>query len=96
MTVESNYAIPIATLSDLLKTNLAPVFQRTRSSTKTNSTLYARFFSLFGQVTVHCIARNSDWFITLFASVVIGQSNYFWFFDSRLKTALTERINGFR
>ena len=36
------------------------------------------------------IARNSDWFIALFAPVVIGWRNYFWywFFDSHLKTVL--------
>ena len=35
MTVESNYVIAIATLSDWLK-RLAPVFQSMRSKTKTN------------------------------------------------------------
>ena len=36
------------------------------------------------------IARNYDWFIALFAPVVIGRSNCFGFgfFDSHLKTAL--------
>ena len=36
------------------------------------------------------IARNSDWFITLFAPVKIGRRNYFsnCFFDRHLKTAL--------
>ena len=35
-------------------------------------------------------ARNSDWFMVLFAPVVIGQSDYFGtgFFDSHLKTTL--------
>ena len=40
MTVESNYAIAIATLSDWLK-RLAQVFQPIRSKTKTNRTMYA-------------------------------------------------------
>ena len=40
MTVESNYVIAIAKLSDWLK-NLAPVFQPMRSKTKTNRTMYA-------------------------------------------------------
>ena len=40
MTVESTYAIAIATLSDWLK-RLAPVFQPMRSKTKTNRTTYA-------------------------------------------------------
>ena len=43
MTVESNYVIVIATLSDWLK-RLAPVFQPMRSKTKTNRTMYASFF----------------------------------------------------
>ena len=36
----------------------------------------------------HVIDRNSDWFIALFASVLIGQSNFFGigFFDIPLKT----------
>ena len=53
MTVESNYAIAIATRSDWLK-NLAPVFQPMRSETNTNCSLYARFFPRFEQVTGNC------------------------------------------
>ena len=47
MTVESNnaIAIAIATPSDWLK-NLAPVFQPTRSNTKSNRTLYAIYVSI--------------------------------------------------
>ena len=40
MTVEGNYVVAIATLSDWLK-RLVPVFQPMRSKTKTNPTLYA-------------------------------------------------------
>ena len=40
MTVESNYVIAIATLSDWLK-RLAPIFQRMRFKTKTSRTMYA-------------------------------------------------------
>ena len=40
MTVESNYLIAIATLSDWLK-RVAPVFQPLKSKTKTNRTMYA-------------------------------------------------------
>ena len=40
MTVESNYVIAIATLSDWLK-RLAPVFQPMRIKTKTNRAMYA-------------------------------------------------------
>ena len=41
MTVESNYMIAIATLSDWLK-RLAPVFQPMRRKPKTNRTMYAQ------------------------------------------------------
>ena len=71
MTVDSNHVIAIATLIDWPK-SLAPFFQPMRS--KTNRTSYARFFPRFEQVTV--IANSSDWFIALFALVVIGRSNY--------------------
>ena len=50
MTVESSYAIAIATLSDWLK-DLAPEFRPMRSKTKTNRTLHARLFPSFEQVT---------------------------------------------
>ena len=50
-TAESNDTIAIATLGDWLK-DLAPVLQPTRS--KTNRTLYARFFPSFGQATGNC------------------------------------------
>ena len=80
MTVESNYVIAIATLSDWLK-RLAPVFQPMRSKTKTNRKTYAWLFPRF---------ENCDWFTALFVRVVIGRSNCFGFgfFDSHLKTAL--------
>ena len=51
MTVENSKAIAIATLSDWLKT-LVPLFRAIRS--KTNTTLYARFFPRFEKVTVNC------------------------------------------
>ena len=72
MTVESNYVIAIATLSDWLK-RLAPVFQPTRRKTKTNS--YTRDFSRVLS-ELHVIARNFDWFMELFLPVAIGQSDY--------------------
>ena len=74
MTVESNYAIAIATLSDWLK-RLAPVFQPMKSKTKTSRTTYARFFPSELQI----IARNCGWFIVLFVPVVIGRNNCFGF-----------------
>ena len=69
MTLESKYVIAIATLSDWLK-RLAPVFQPMRSTTKTNRTMYTSFFPRLEQVTGNC-----DWFIALFAPVVIGWSD---------------------
>ena len=73
MTIYSNKAIVVATLSDWLK-NLAPVLQPMRS--KTNRTLHTRDFSR-ALSKLHVTAMNSDWFIALFAPVVIGLSNYF-------------------
>ena len=74
MTVEINYAITIATLIGWLK-NPVPVFQPMRSKIKTNRTLCARFSRALSELQV--IARNSDWFLPLFAPVVIGRNNYF-------------------
>ena len=76
MTVESNYVIAIATLSDWLKT-LAPVFQPMRSKPKTIAPCTRDFSRVLSELQV--IARNCDWFIALFAPVVIGQSNCFGF-----------------
>ena len=78
MTVENNYAIAIATLSDWLK-RLVLVFQPMRSKTKTNITMYTSFFPRFERVTVTIVSRNCDWFIALFAPVVIGRSDYLGF-----------------
>ena len=67
--------IAIDTLSDWLK-NLAPDFQPTRRKIKTNRSYSTRDFSCaLGKL--HVIARNCDWFIALFAPVVIGRSNNF-------------------
>jgi len=55
MTVESNYVIAIATLSDWPK-RLALVFQPMRSKTKTNRIMYTLFFPRFEELQV--IARN--------------------------------------
>ena len=53
MTVEINYAIAIAMLSDWLK-NLAPVFQPMRNKTKNNRSFYARLFPRFEQGAGNC------------------------------------------
>ena len=46
------------------------------------------------------IARNSDWFVALFAPVVIGRRNYsvwYWFFNRHLKASLiTATLQRFR
>ena len=76
MTVESNYVIAIATLSDWLK-RLAPAFQPMRIETKTNRTMYADFSRALSELQV--TAGNGDWFIALPAPVVIGRSNCFGF-----------------
>ena len=72
MTVESNYVIVIATISDWLK-RLAPVFQSMRSKTKTNRPCTRDFSRASSELQV--IARNCDWFMELLVSVVIGRSN---------------------
>ena len=67
MTVESNYAIAIATLSDWFK-NLARVYQ----PMKTNR---VRFFPSFEQI------NGIDMqLLSLFAPASIGRSNYFGIF----------------
>ena len=90
MTVENNCAIAIATLSDCLKNKKksCACFSSYEIQNPTNLTLYARFFPGFERVTV--IARNSDWFIALFAQSCCDWSDdLFWyrFFNSHLKTA---------
>ena len=76
MTVESNYVIAIATLSDWLKRR-APVFQPMRIKTKPIAPCARDFSRAWNELQV--IAKNCDWFITLPAPVVIGQSNCFGF-----------------
>ena len=74
MTVESNYAIAIAELSDCLK-SLALVFQPMRSDTKPIAPCTRDFSRALSKLEV--IARNSDCFISLFGPVVIGRIDYF-------------------
>lgn len=50
MTVESNFTLAIATLSDWPE-SLAPVDQPMRGKAKTNRYLHARFFARFEQFT---------------------------------------------
>ena len=76
MTVESNYVIAIATLSDWLK-RLAPVWEAKPKPIAPCTRDFSRASS-----ELQVIARNCDWFMALFVPVVIGQSDYlvlfFW------------------
>ena len=48
-----------------------------QSNAKPKSIMNLRVFPRLALVT--CISSNSDWFLVLFSSVVIGQSDYFGF-----------------
>ena len=69
MTVESNYVIAITMLGDWLKI-LAPVFRPKRSKAKSNRTLLRDFSRALSALQV--VAGNCDWFIALFAPILIG------------------------
>ena len=66
--------IAIATLGDWLL-NLAPVFSPMRSKAKTIAPCKRDFPGALSKLKI--VARNSDWYIALFAPVVICRSNYF-------------------
>ena len=68
MTVESNYVIAIATLSDWLK-RLAPVFNQWEVKPEPIAPC-TRDFSRASR-ELQLIARNSDWFMALFCAFVI-------------------------
>ena len=76
MTVESNYVIAIATLSDWLK-RLAPVFNQREAKPKPIAPCTRDFSRASGELQL--IARNCDWLMELFVPVVIGRSNCFGF-----------------
>ena len=71
MTVESNYAIAIATLSDRFE-NVAPVYQIANEKGNQKQSRLARALS-----KLHGMFTNLDLLIAPFAPVVIGRSNYF-------------------
>ena len=71
MTVESNYAIAIATLGDWFKNLAAVLYQPMKRKTKTNRDVRAQCFPHFLQVTQNL---NSDWFFVLFALAMIDWS----------------------
>ena len=76
MTVERNYVIAIATLSDWLK-RLAPVFNQWDAKPKPIAPCTRDFSRASSELLV--IASNCDWFMALFVPVVIGPSNCFGF-----------------
>ena len=72
MAVENNYAIVIAKLSDWSK-----FFNQWEAKPKSIAPCTRDFSCALSKLLL--IARNSDWFIALFAPVVIGRSNYYGF-----------------
>ena len=82
MTFESKYVIAIATLSDWLKS-----FAWVWSKSKTNRTLFARFFPRFEQVTIVRLGIQTAPSRCLVVLWLVGVVS-FWFFKSHLKTAL--------
>ena len=77
MTVESNYVIAIATLSDWLK-RLAPVFFNQWEAKPKPIAPCAHDFSRASS-ELQVIAGNCDWFMALFVPVMIGRSYCFDF-----------------
>ena len=76
MTVESNYVIAIATLSDWLK-DTPQFFNQWEAKSKPIAPCTRDFSRASSELQV--IARNSDSFMALFVPVVIGQSDYLGF-----------------
>ena len=90
MTFESNYLIAIATLRDWLK-RCEPFFS-TNEKQNQNQSRHARVSRTLRELQV--ISRNCDWFIALFAPVMIGRRNCFGFgFSTDLKTALYQHLH---
>ena len=87
MTVESNYAIAIATFSDWLKTRqlvkkLASIYSRQffnqrEVKPKPIAPCTGDFSCALSELQI--IAKNCDWFIVLFVPVVIVRKNCFGF-----------------
>ena len=76
MTVESNYVIEIATLSDWLKESCQFFKQREAKPKPKPITPCTRDFSRASS-ELQVIARNCDQFIALFVPVMISRSNCF-------------------
>ena len=73
------------TLLCIWLTKLAPLSQPMRSKTKNKSRLQSHAFSRAWH-RLHVSVSSSDWFVVLFTSVVIGQSNYFGFGFTKIKS----------
>ena len=67
MIVENNYTVAIATLAEFLN--------QWEAKPKSTAPCARDFSRALRKLQV--ITKKSDWFITLFAPVVIGPSNYF-------------------
>ena len=76
MTVESNYVIAIATLSDWLKDS-RQFFNQQDAKPKPIVPCPRAFSRASGEL--HVIARNCGWFKEVFVPVVTGRSNCFGF-----------------
>ena len=91
MSVESNTRLLwsyFTTLCDWLE-NMAPISQPVRKETKTSCDLLTCLFQLIDAGCMHVFASSSDWFVVLFESAVIGQSDDLgWFYDTQVKTAI--------
>ena len=77
MAVESNYVIAIATRVIGLKVSSSSFLANRKQNQNQSHIVRGNFFRALSKLQV--IARNSDWFIALFAPVVIGRSNNFGF-----------------
>jgi len=74
MTVESNYAIMVATLIVIGLKVLRKFFSQLEAKPKAIAPCTPNFSRALSKLQV--TVRYSDWFIVLIAPVVIGQSNY--------------------
>ena len=69
MTVESNYAIAIATVGDWFK-NIAPIYQPTRAYVSQHQSRLAH--AICSAPSASYMVTNSNWFTELFAPAAIG------------------------
>ena len=75
MTAESNYAIAISTLGDWLKKSRASFSTNEKQNLKPIAPCTCDISRTLSKL--HVTARNSDWFVIVFAPVVIDRRNYF-------------------